>query len=97
MAEDTLAHSALGQEGRPRSMGWAQPECKHSWGPHSGGLVMRHSFWNQFVSAALELGNGASPKISGGTQNLSYVKFGMLWDGGGVGVYWGWGGFLEVP
>ena len=25
MAEDTLAHSALGQEGRPCSMGWAQP------------------------------------------------------------------------
>ena len=42
-------------------------------------------------------GMGQVPRSRGGTQNLSYVKFGVLWDGGGVGVHWGWGGFLEVP
>lgn len=58
---------------------------------------MRHLFWNQFVSAALEIREWGKSQNLGGTQKLSYVKFGLLWDGGEVGVHWGWGGFLEVP
>lgn len=74
--EDTLARSALGQEGRrcPHSTGrgrWGKPTRQTP----NPGLMARHSFWNRFVSAALEIREWGQVPSSWEDSEL-----GLLWN-----------------
>lgn len=97
MAEDTLAHSALGQEGRPCSMGWGSGERRHSraplWGTGDEAFILE-----PVCVCSLGIREWGKSQDLRGTQNLSYVKFGLLWEGRwGGGCALGLGRVLEVP